>query len=108
MGYLIMAGPFVLVVGLLGAVIGFRAWKRAPEPKRHPSASLYWVGVGLIGGVMFVGGAAVGILAACSSATSGNLCGLTGIFGVGPWLAGLNLAAYAWWWWRRACRPLAG
>ncbi len=99
---LIMMGPFVLVVGLVGTVMGYVAWKRAPEPKPHASIGRYWLGVVLIGGLLFLGGAAAGIWVACSPANADNLCGLVGIFGLGPWLAGLTLAAYAWWWSRMA------
>ncbi|MGH8619738.1 MAG: hypothetical protein ACREUW_18775 [Burkholderiales bacterium] len=98
MGAIFLAGPLVLVAGLIATIVGYVAWRRAPEPKRQPSSGLYWLGVVLVGGLAFLGGAAAGIWAACSAARVGNLCGLVGVFGFGPLLAGLALAAYAWWW----------
>jgi hypothetical protein len=43
---------------------------------------------------LFVG-TALGIAVFCSSEKMGNLCGLGGVFGLGPLLAGISLVIHA-------------
>ena len=40
-------------------------------------------------------GTMLGIVAACSPASAGNLCGLAGVFGIGPLTAALAMVVYA-------------
>lgn len=102
MGYLlnlsITAGPIVLGLGLLTALVCFAIYLCTPGPKTGKplfriAAELLGIGI-----VSFVLGTVFGIAAFCSTASSGNLCGLGGVFGVGPLLCGLSIGAYAWRW----------
>jgi hypothetical protein len=98
---LILVGPPVLLFGVIAsialAVFGFA--------RRH-EGKVRWLGryvLGLVGigiGALFLG-AALGIAVFCSSERMGNLCGLGGVFGSGPLLAGISLAIFAY---RRALR----
>jgi hypothetical protein len=54
-----------------------------------------YFGVALLVGIgAYIVGTAIGIYFACSSPTSGNLCGVYGALGVGPLLSGLALVLY--------------
>ena len=53
-----------------------------------------------IGIAGYVAGTALGIAAFCSSERSGNLCGLGGVFGAGPLLAGICIGVYGFFWLR--------
>ncbi len=65
-----------------GAESGLTFW-------RYLGASLVAAGIG------YGAGAAIGIVVACSTPKGGNLCGLMGIFGLGPLLAGIAMFGYA-------------
>ena len=92
---LIKVGPVVLLLGLIAtmalAVFGCArlgdGWAR-------------WLGRYVLGSIvigiaaLFVG-AALGIAVFCLSEKMGNLCGLGGVFGSGPLLAGIALAVHA-------------
>lgn len=92
---LIKIGPVVLAMGLIAsialAVFGFA--RRGDDKAR-------WLGRYILASVMvgiaalFVG-AALGIAVFCSSEKMGNLCGLGGVFGSGPLLAGTSLVIHA-------------
>lgn len=92
---LIKVGPVVLLLGLIAAmalaVFGCARLEggRARWLGRYALGS---IGVGVA--ALFVG-AALGIAVFCSSEKMGNLCGLGGVFGSGPLLAGIALAVHA-------------
>lgn len=95
---IIYIGPIVLGVGLLFAIICMAINLFASGPKTGKPVLRFLVVAIAIGIATFVAGTAIGIAAFCSSASSGNLCGLGGVFGVGPLLSGLCVAAYAFFW----------
>jgi hypothetical protein len=73
----------------------------APGPRTGASLLRFVAVVLVIGIVAFVAGTAIGIAAFCSTADAGNLCGLGGVFGLGPLLSGLCVGVYAPLWLRR-------
>lgn len=92
---LIKVGPVVLLSGLTIsvalAVFGFM---------RCGADKVKWLGryalkLTIVGFVALFVGAALGVAVFCSSEKMGNLCGLGGVFGSGPLLAGIALAIYA-------------
>ncbi len=94
----ITAGPIVLGLGLLAvlvclAIYLFTPSRKAGKPLLHVAVELLGIGF-----VSFVAGTALGIAVFCSTASAGNLCGLGGVFGVGPLLCGLCIGGYAWRW----------
>jgi len=97
----ISVGPIVLGLGLVlaGACMVVRLFGRGPGI----GASLlkFVLRALAVGAATFIVGAVVGIAAFCSSASSGNLCGLGGIFGIGPLLSGVCVGWYALAWLRR-------
>jgi hypothetical protein len=98
----ISVGPIIFLAGLFlaAACIAIRLF--TPGPKRGTSLSRFALRVLVVGFVAFFIGAAVGIALFCSSASSGNLCGLGGIFGTGPFLCGVCVGGYAVWWLKRS------
>jgi len=92
---LIKIGPVALLMGLIAsivlAVFGFA--RRGDDRARW--LGRYVVGSVVIGIASFFAGAALGIAVFCSSGKMGNLCGLGGVFGSGPLLAGISLAIHA-------------
>ena len=98
----IYIGPPVFGLGVVFALscLVIRSFGSA---RREDISRLRYILVVLaIGAVAFIGGSALGIAAFCSDASSGNLCGLGGLFGVGPMLAGVCIGGYAYSWLRRA------
>ena len=89
-----LIGPLALLAAVLLLPLFYMTYRRAPEPKRQLSAVRYVALAFLAGALAYVVGTTVGILAACSSANAGNLCGLTGVFGVGPVLAAGAITTY--------------
>jgi hypothetical protein len=89
-----LVGPIALLAAVVLLAVFYMTYRRAPELKRPLSAVRYVALAFLAGAVAYVVGATIGIWAACSSANPGNLCGLTGVFGVGPVLAAVAIAAY--------------
>lgn len=89
-----LVGPIALLVAVILLAAFYVTYRRAPEPKPQLSAVRYVALALLAGGVAYVVGTAIGIWAACSSANAGNLCGLTGVFGVGPVLAAGAITTY--------------
>jgi hypothetical protein len=94
----ISAGPIVLELGLLVAVACSSIYLFTPGPKTGTHFPRFVVVVAAIGVAAFVAGAALGIAAFCSFAGSGNLCGLGGVFGVGPLVSGICIGGYAYLW----------
>lgn len=92
---LIKVGPVVLLLGLVAAIVlaGF-GFARRDEDKLS-WLGRYVLGLVVVGVVAFFAGAALGMAVFCSSEKMGNLCGLGGVFGTGPFLAGMALAIYA-------------
>ena len=98
-------GPPALLLSLVSVALYYFIYRAAPEPKRHPSVRRYLLVVLGAGVLAYVVGAIVGISAACSAANAGNLCGLVGIFGVGPLLSAGAIFVYAHLWAKNARRP---
>jgi hypothetical protein len=98
---LFQVGPLAAAAGFVGALLLHFVWPRAEGVERRP----FWryFGMCLIAACIGYGaGAAIGIGIACSTPRGGNLCGLMGIFGVGPLLAGI--AMFGWGCWQLAAR----
>jgi hypothetical protein len=92
---LMSIGPIALLAALIGVPIYYLTYRSAPEPKKPLSVARYVliaIGVGVLA---YVVGTIVGISAACSSESAGNLCGLVGVFGVGPLLSAVAIFLYA-------------
>jgi hypothetical protein len=92
---LIKIGPVVLLLGLIVSIalaaFGF---------VRHADDKARWLGrfvlsAAVIGVAALFVGTALGIAVFCSSEKMGNLCGLGGVFGLGPLLAGISLVIHA-------------
>lgn len=88
----IRIGPITLVVGVVVALISFLLQLTRPDRALVWGRAAKTVGIGAAG---FAGGTIAGIALFCSSASGGNLCGLGGFFGTGPFVAGLCLGCYA-------------
>lgn len=92
---LIKTGPVVLLSGLIISVaLAVFGFTRCGADKAR------WLGryvlrLAVVGFVALFVGTALGIAVFCSSEKMGNLCGLGGVFGSGPLLAGIALAIYA-------------
>jgi len=92
---LIKIGPVVLLLGLVvSIVLGVLGLARRSGDRARWLGRYVLVSV-LIGIVALFVGTALGIAVFCSSEQMGNLCGLGGVFGLGPLLAGIALAIYA-------------
>lgn len=96
----ISVGPVVFLAGLIVAVFCIVIGLVAPGPKRGVSLPRFALRALVVGLVAFFIGSAVGIALFCASASSGNLCGLGGLFGTGPLLCGVCVGGYAVWWLR--------
>lgn len=94
----ISIGPIVLGLGLLLAIACIAIYLVVPGPKTGTSLLRFVVRALAIGIAAFIAGTVIGIAAFCSSASSGNLCGLGGVFGVGPLLSGISIGGYACLW----------
>ncbi len=92
---LIKIGPVVLLLGLTVsiALAAFGFARRSDDKMKW--LGRYILGLAIVGVVALFAGAALGIAVFCSSEKMGNLCGLGGVFGSGPLLAGIALAIYA-------------
>ena len=91
---LLQAGPLAALAGVVATLLIYFVFPRAPGAERRS----FWryLGTSLIAGCIGYGvGTAIGIGIACSTPRGGNLCGLMGIFGTGPLLAGISMFAYA-------------
>jgi len=92
---LIKIGPMVLLLGLIASIVlaVFGLARREDDKARW--LVRYVLGSVVIGIVALFAGTALGIAVFCSSEKMGNLCGLGGVFGSGPLLAGISLAIHA-------------
>jgi len=92
---LIKIGPLVLLLGLAVSIalaaLGFA--RRSDSKVKW--LGRYVLGLGIVGIVAMFAGVGLGIAVFCSSEKMGNLCGLGGVFGLGPLFAGIALAVYA-------------
>jgi hypothetical protein len=87
-------GAIALLGGLVATIYFYVSRRKASPPEQAPSFALYF-GVAILVGIgAYIVGTAIGIYFACSSPTSGNLCGVYGSLGVGPLLSGLALFLY--------------
>lgn len=86
MNLLIQIGPGVFFLALVLAIV-YAVFGRIPRNDEGNAC--------LVGAAAFVAGAALGIAVFCASEDAGNLCGLGGIFGSGPLLAGVAIAICA-------------
>lgn len=95
MNTLISIGPAVFVLALVLAVV-YMATGRVPKGSAGESRlGRHVLGLGAVGAVAFVAGAALGIGVFCAPVNAGNLCGLGGVLGSGPLLAGVAIAVHA-------------
>jgi hypothetical protein len=89
-------GPKVLLAGLIAAVVlAAFGFARCGEG-RGKWLTRHVLGAVVVGLAALVVGTGLGIAVFCASADSGNLCGLGGVFGSGPLLAGIALAGHGW------------
>lgn len=84
---LAILGGISLVTGALSCLVYYL--RRLGRPR--PPAFRYFALAVVAAIVAHVAGAFAGIAVMCSSADSGNLCGIWGALGTGPLLAGLVL-----------------
>lgn len=97
-------GPALLLLALIMVPVYFLSWRSAPQPKKHLSGWLYLFLCLVSALPAFFTGMAAGIWLACSSPDSSNLCGLFGVFGTGPLLAGMAIWSCAYFLVRNAKR----
>lgn len=92
---LIKIGPVALLLGLVVsiALALFGVARRGNDKVRW--LWRYVLGLVVVGVAALFAGAALGIAVFCSTEKMGNLCGLGGVFGSGPLLAGIALTIYA-------------
>ncbi|MGB7212347.1 MAG: hypothetical protein WBC97_06915 [Gemmatimonadales bacterium] len=83
--------PLLFIGALIALPILYVSYRNAPGPKQELSVLRYIAVTTTAGVAGFIAGTMAGILAACSSASSGNLCGLIGVFGVGPVVSALSI-----------------
>lgn len=93
---MIRIGPVALLAGLLVSVAVAAFGFARGDADRLKWLGRYLLGMLLAGVIALFVGAGLGIAVFCSSAKAGNLCGLGGLFGTGPLLAGIALAVHAW------------
>jgi peptidoglycan biosynthesis protein MviN/MurJ (putative lipid II flippase) len=99
---LMTIGPVALLAALISVPMYYLAYRRAQEPKRPRSVARYLLVVLVVGAAAYAIGTVIGIAVACASDTAGNLCGLAGVFGVGPLLAAAAIVLYAHAWAKNA------
>lgn len=87
---LVLVGPYTLIAGLLVALLFYASARTAGGSFRS-----YALRVLVAGTAAFVAGSVLGIGAFCAPADAGNLCGLGGVLGLGPFVSGLVMAIYA-------------
>jgi hypothetical protein len=90
-----LIGPLALIAALAAAVIYYLSHRKAPG-RTKPASVLRYLAMALgAGAAGYLLGALLGIWAACSPRDAGNLCGLVGLFGVGPLVAAVAIGLYA-------------
>jgi len=89
----------VLVFGIGSPVYSYKRHRKLIEPERRVSVVAYILAVIICGGIAGFLGVALGTGWACSGPNPGNLCGLIGVFVIGPiscilamFLVGLSLS----------------
>ena len=93
--HMISIGPIALLIALLAAPAYYIHYVYAPPPKKDlPLSRFLLVGIG-VGFLAFLVGAAIGIAVACDPVDAGNLCGLVGVFGFGPFFSALAIVGFA-------------
>jgi hypothetical protein len=88
----IYIGPVVFLLGLLVAITCLALQLSAHGGAQILRRALAAAGLGVAG---FAVGTGLGIAFFCSSESAGNLCGLGGVLGTGPFAAGLCMGCYA-------------
>jgi hypothetical protein len=88
----IYIGPVVFLLGLLAAIACFASQLSRPGRPRLLRRALVSAGLGLAG---YIVGTGLGIAFFCATASTGNLCGLGGVFGTGPLIGGLCMGGYS-------------
>ena len=102
MNTVLSIAPIALLAALVAVPIYYAIYRYAPDPKKEVSVVRYVLVALTVGAVAYVIGTIVGIAVACSPANAGNLCGLFGVFGVGPLLAAAGILMYAHFWAKNA------
>ena len=74
----------VLVFGIGSPVYFYKRHRKLIEPERRVSVVAYILAVIICGGIAGFLGVALGTGWACSGPNPGNLCGLIGVFVIGP------------------------
>jgi len=104
-GLISIAGSVALMTAIASSIYYF--------VKRHRSHGVtvregfvYAAGLLVLTLGAWVIGTIFGISVACSSPTSGNLCGLIAIFGIGPLFSAIALFSFAKWWAARTVKAL--
>jgi hypothetical protein len=91
--FLYEVGPIAWLTGAIATVLIYFIYAYAMGSARRPFWS--YLGASALAACVAYGiGAAIGIAIACSTPKGGNLCGLMGIFGLGPLLAGIVMFTY--------------
>lgn len=83
-------GLTILVAGLISAIVSLALLLSSPGKPRALSRLVIAGALAFFG---FLIGAWLGAQYFCSPTDAGNLCGLGGVFGTGPLVAGLGLIA---------------
>lgn len=92
MAVVIPAGP---LLGLLGLALTVHRLVALLGRGGHSQAIRYAAAAVGIAVVAYPVGALIGAWALCAPADAGNLCGIGGAIGTGPFAAGIALAAYS-------------
>ncbi|GKS59462.1 hypothetical protein YTPLAS18_29890 [Nitrospira sp.] len=92
---LIKIGPGVFFLSVTLAIVYGVSGHIPRNEEGKAQVGRYVLGLAMVGAVAFVAGAALGIAWFCGSDGAGNLCGLGGIFGSGPLLAGIAIVISA-------------
>jgi len=95
---LLVAALLAPVFAILFSIRCYKLYRSAPEPKRGLPISLFIGVLLLLALITYWLGVGIGINIACSSASASNLCGLWGVFVLGPLLSSLavGLLAQVW------------
>jgi hypothetical protein len=95
LGALMSIGPIALLAAVISVPICYLGYRRAPEPKSRLAVVRFVLGTLGAGVVAYLVGVVVGVAVACAPESAGNLCGLVGLFGVGPLVSAVAIATYA-------------
>jgi hypothetical protein len=104
LGTVMSIGPIALLAALISVPIYYLTYRYAPQPKKRLSVVRYVLVALGVGASAYLVGTIIGISVACSSDNSGNLCGLAGVFGVGPLSSAVAIVLYAHAWAKNARR----